>query len=1075
MNIPAASHMCARMGWQAAFVATDGDSSNRGGVAIICREPFAMVEVSKSSSSCGQTLHTILHGGQRSLNVICLYRHHSDTQFTVVHEVAVALNASKTEDWLVAMDGNENQEAGTCCDVMGGLSGVRCAVARHTKSQHPIDAIWASSSLPPVGPSQELEGDGDHTVAAAIIDLNFQHGGPQHRLTTTRRIVSAPCLEPSVSPTQSWASIACSDSMWLHALKDVNQAWETWCSEVERWLLQAGIVEDKKPQRELGSLPTTRVASHRCAPNQPLPERQLRRYLRRLREAHYLTRCGKRVNYNLLVSLNNTAAMASCEERSAVNHRQWGRAIALATTRLEQLQSESRKERLRKWQHQMHDVSSACKWIRQEEAIPYAIQELNGEVLTSRSRAVNALQKHWRKIFGTPAEAANVEHFFETFHDEMPCSEAMPKLPRITSADLRKAAQRMQSKVAGLDGVDPKWLVKLPQAALERLADFLNLCEAHENWPPPLRQWKVVCIPKKRAGFLPTVDEIRPISVGSVIYRIWGQVRLRQVAAKLAQFLDSKQSGGVGGADVSSLLLSLDIDLDCESFPCLLALDYAKAFDSLDYTICVELLRKLGLPRQIWKMLQAQWSDHERWMSFGQEVCCEPIRGALGLAQGDPWSPICLSLVLLLAKKRQLKLVPQSECVLYLDDRTLLAKNPLDLQAALQSWDVLHTVTRLKTNNKKTQVCGRTYPALLDLQEAGWSPKTTAEVLGVTVGILPRPESESEKLRAQKCKALAQRISVLPVSQSFKATLASLVMASKACWGPLLNGRAPTQMESDAYAQNFRAAVKGRYGKGVASRNLEKVLLLGHTSDLPFFSCQKTLVSLTKWRQANPGNWSQRKSPVVEAISKVLAKLNIDSVSWGCWEWGGGRWDTNSPCPLIPRLSHELRQAWRKWHFQEWLQSDRNDARIARQEQTVITERLIDSLRKKARKAQSNGNGHELAVITGGLKPDAKSSTPPTFCADCQTQVCPSTYHVLHECSGFRSIRFLPPTACPLLNRLGWNGQGVDSPRINQHAKVRAELCKSQAARRYARPSPAVLGLAGAAGGEVDEGSALPT
>ena len=135
----------------------------------------------------------------------------------------------------------------------------------------------------------------------------------------------------------------------------------------------------------------------------------------------------------------------------------------------------------------------------------------------------------------------------------------------------------------------------------------------------------------------------------------------------------------------------------------------------------------------------------------------------------------------------------------------------------------------------KTQVLGRTWEGYVQLQAANMSPATTAEVLGVTVGIVPRPQSNAESKRCQKCRVIAQRISVLPVSQKFRASLATLTLAAKRGWGPVLNGRVPTTTELKDHTQDFRLAVKGRFLEGTASRHLEKVLLLGHASDLMTF------------------------------------------------------------------------------------------------------------------------------------------------------------------------------------------------------------------------------------------------
>ena len=582
----------------------------------------------------------------------------------------------------------------------------------------------------------------------------------------------------------------------------------------------------------------------------------------------------------------------------------------------------------------------------------------------------------------------------------------------------------------------------------------MDAFEQQGAWPEATCYWKIAALPKKRHGTLPSLGEVRPIAIGSAIYRIWGRIRLGHLAPILAQYLDRNQSGGIGGEDVSSLLLTLDIDLDPTKFPCLMALDFTKAFDSCDYTLALAVMSRLGLPARVVNLLGAQWRRQKRWMSFAGVCARLPIQNCLALPQGDPWSPIAMSLVLMLAKRHQERLVPESRCLLYLDDRTLVAPTPGILAAALNAWNVLHAHTRLRTNSSKTQVLGRNWKGYLALQAANLSPTATAEVLGVTIGIAPRAQSNAELSRAKKCTTIAQRISVLPVSQNFRAGLAALTLASKRVWGLLLNGRTPTKGECKAHTEDYRLAVKGKFLDGIASRHLEKVLLLGHSSDLLYLSCQRLLNALTKWRHHHPGNWSHKPSNVISALNGALSKLDLQCDSWGRWSWSGGWWDSASPPDFAPRMAHCFRQFWRAREVKGWLASDRNDAKLARANNLAISDNLITKLHRAA----THLSAHEIGIMSGALKTDAKASSPPMFCHECKKHQCPDTFHVLWQCSHWDHLRRVPPSRCPLVNRLGWGPEGVDLVRVKQCAHIREQLCKVQAGRNYSRPEPLDMG-----------------
>lgn len=140
------------------------------------------------------------------------------------------------------------------------------------------------------------------------------------------------------------------------------------------------------------------------------------------------------------------------------------------------------------------------------------------------------------------------------------------------------------------------------------------------------------------------------------------------------------------------------------------------------------ILIYLGLPDRILGLLRNQWQEHFRWVTFAGSVHPTPIQGAKGLPQGDPWSPIAMSLVLMLAKRRADSLIPTSRSLLYLDDRTILAPNAQTFQRALDAWNALCDTTRLRNNNAKQQFLARCPTQYHNKSEAQLNPSHTIEV-----------------------------------------------------------------------------------------------------------------------------------------------------------------------------------------------------------------------------------------------------------------------------------------------------------------------------------------------------------
>ena len=154
-----------------------------------------------------------------------------------------------------------------------------------------------------------------------------------------------------------------------------------------------------------------------------------------------------------------------------------------------------------------------------------------------------------------------------------------------------------------------------------------------------MTHWRIVFLPKPNQW--PSPLDMRPICI---VYRIWTRIRLTHLRNFLTQFLVPYQSGGIGGPSVQDLLISWHQEFG--DYDYCLALDYQKAFDSMDYILPIHVMEQVGVPMQICNLIRYQWDNHKRWCSFNGTVHPQPLVNSKGIPQGDGWSPIALSLVL---------------------------------------------------------------------------------------------------------------------------------------------------------------------------------------------------------------------------------------------------------------------------------------------------------------------------------------------------------------------------------------------------------------------------------------------
>lgn len=359
--------------------------------------------------------------------------------------------------------------------------------------------------------------------------------------------------------------------------------------------------------------------------------------------------------------------------------------------------------------------------------------------------------------------------------------------------------------------------------------------------------------------------------------------------------------------------------------------------------------------------------------------------------------------------------------------------------------------------------------AFVDLTLQNIGCKTTAHILGVSMGVVPRSTTAEEKTRQTKVRRLAKRIGTLPVSKQKKNALAVSILAPNAAWGVLFNGRCPTEAEVSAYAMSWRGATQGfHHLGGHDARTVSRALQQGHWSDLRFLAVQRFTTALHRWRKRHPDMWQHDPSCIM-ALRKTLDKLGCIWHSSGHFSFHNGSWDISAPLELIGKAQHLFRQAWRRAQFDLWLQSDRRDSGMAREAGLTISTDLIDKLRKFTQTATAD----QAAVMCGGLTTAAQwnKGGPPlrNHCPDCCLPVCPGTEHVYWHCPVWDELRILPqPINDSVLSRLGWNEDGPNESLICQMAKIRsshAEAARKRRASVTPQPAPAAAGLLPQGGG----------
>ena len=1021
-SIPSASQLAASKGWQGLFVPKP--SVHNGGIAVLVRKPLGLLQLRKGGTEEGQFATAQLLGSTSQLQVTSLYSNPA-ASLELLFEEAHRCDALRGAPWLLGLDGNTAQLHGPWAEAMRSAGGVLRAVARHNTSATPIDGIWTAEQCQTFN-EQELQSCTDHTIAHCCLNIWVPGSKPEFRFSKTPKV----CQE--AHPAQvSWQDCASQDKVWLEALQDLESAWTLWCSDAQKWLSEAGVLSSGACERPLGALPTLRSGNHKLSFRQSIAERQLRRLIRRLREAQKLQHLGRPVPATLAKALLRSPACDRPGDRNDIRQARYGAAALRAQQRLQSLLTEAQRKALSDWRTRVHTFEGACRWLRKEEAIPTVLQNEEGKILCQPAEAAKALSSFWANTFGCHAPTPSEAPFWDFYGQFLQApSVSFPVLSPITGTDLRKVARKNHNKAAGPDGISPSMCALLPDEALSRLAAFLNECESQGKFPSQMKQWKMTFLPKKRDTAIAGLGDVRPVAIGCSVYRMWASLRLQSLGPALSSCLCTHQCGGVVGPDASTLVTAFQLEFPESEWAHCAFLDYAKAFDSTDVSLCLGLLSRIGTPPAVVNLLRDQWGSHARWVAFAGAVHESPLLHCKGLPQGDPFAPVCMSLLLSLPARHASSLAPHSCSLLYLDDRSLLARSAPQLQLALGAWNTFEQFTRLRTHQRKSQFVGRTPEALASLLALGFPAKATGSMLGITVGARVNEPSEDETLRLAKAKVMADRLALLPLSLAFKARLAAAVVAPKAIWGTIICGRHFLPSEATSFRAAFRRAVKGSdAGYDRSSRALQQVLLLGHTSEINLLGAQHAMSTLARWAKQVTSRGLDPTAFDLGAVGRALGSAvskwgwQPRPRRWGCWGLGRDCYDILAPSNARNAAAHALRVTWRVARIKEWLRSNsRRDSAVARSANVRATPALAERLCKLARAV----SGDAVAVMCGGMSTDARWA--PTgavrhVCHDCRTPCVPSVEHVLWECShpAYVALRTRTKPHSALRSRLGWS------------------------------------------------------
>ena len=470
-------------------------------------------------------------------------------------------------------------------------------------------------------------------------------------------------------------------------------------------------------------------------------------------------------------------------------------------------QDKEKRVNCKKWERSLTTLKQRptpklYQWLRQENASHSgALMDEEGP-LNSMTEVFAAHRDYWQKICKHPEgdeERRRVQRQHERYKGET---------LDLTYLHVLEGVKNLKSDTsAGADGWPAEAAKAISPESAQVLARLYRHIEMHGTWPPSLLRVRVVMLPKPDTPATSPADW-RPISVTSIWFRLYGQLRLFPLFQHILPHLPDTVLGGVprrnAYPEVLRLLMLVEkhvAGIDPQPTWGGISLDASKCFDRIRWSALWTQLENYGVPKPILCSLSGFYLSHARHTIVRGIYDPEAWRVTAGLLQGCALSVAC-TVATVATWHKQLQ---HTNNMSYIDDRLLTAPDSQMLVRAWKdscNWDVQ---AGWVTNHRKT-LCFSLDPARTEMQKDLRRAQHFV-YLGHDVHMAPNTVPIAQKKRYQATLTTAQVIARLPkaISVFVRAQLLHIIALPRWAYG--LSSRIPSPTRFQQLEQAFRRAL----------------------------------------------------------------------------------------------------------------------------------------------------------------------------------------------------------------------------------------------------------------------------
>ena len=270
---------------------------------------------------------------------------------------------------------------------------------------------------------------------------------------------------------------------------------------------------------------------------------------------------------------------------------------------------------------------------------------------------------------------------------------ALPKLewdfpPWNISLVRQHIACKKARSATGPDGVSRQDLLALPDGGVQALVQLYQAVESGHHWPPQVATGFVSSLDKQKGDG--GIDSYRPVTVYSLVYRIWSSCRAKSALRILARHLPDSVRGGIPSRQSRSVWYELSqlVEQSHSSGSSLqgILVDIQRAFNALPRLPVWKALQCLGFPTSILSAWASFVSSQTRRFRVRNSTG-NALPSCVGFPEGCALSVFSMTIIdWLFELWVQSQVVDPCRALSYVDDWQLVCHSP---RVVASMWNAL--------------------------------------------------------------------------------------------------------------------------------------------------------------------------------------------------------------------------------------------------------------------------------------------------------------------------------------------------------------------------------------------------